>query len=177
MEQMRGKIGDLVFRRYEGRVVVARKPDRDGLPTTEGQANARLRFRQAAAYGKEVFADPDKKALYSARGKSLGKPSFAVAVSDFLRPPAIDYIDLSGYTGQIGQTITVRASDDFLVAGVTVTVKDDNGTTVEEGAARLEQGVWRYTTTATLPMGRPATVEVVATDLPGHPTRESKVLP
>ena len=46
MEQMRGKIGDLVFKRYEDRVVVTRNPDRDGLIPSAVQSEQQERFRQ-----------------------------------------------------------------------------------------------------------------------------------
>jgi hypothetical protein len=52
MEQMRGKIGDLVFRRYEDRVIVARKPDHDGQVATAIQTGQRERFRQRRRMAK-----------------------------------------------------------------------------------------------------------------------------
>jgi hypothetical protein len=170
MEQVRGKIGDLVFKRYEDRVIVTRKADRDGLVATVGQEAQRERFRQAAAYGKAVFADPAQKALYEAAGKAKSKPAFALTVSDFMNSPVIDLIDLANYTGQVGQAIIVRASDDFAVAGVTVAVRDNAGGLVEQGAATLDLGVWRYVTTAVLPAGRPVTIEATATDRAGNAT-------
>jgi hypothetical protein len=176
MEQMRGKIGDLVFKRYEDRVIVSRKPDIEGQVSTVDQENNRTRFRLAAAYGKEAFADPAKKALYEATAKTRGKPAFALAVGDFMIPPVIDEIDLGGYSGQPVQTITVRASDDFGVAGVVVAVKDGNGTVIEQGAAVFELGVWRYVTTAVLSAARPATIEAIATDRPGNQTSRVKTL-
>ncbi len=54
IEQLRGKVGDLVFKRYGDGVVVARKPDLTGLAPTEAQAAVREQFRQAALYGKMV---------------------------------------------------------------------------------------------------------------------------
>jgi len=45
MEQIRGKVGDLVFRRYEDEVVIARKPDLSGRTPTPGQRRLRGRGR------------------------------------------------------------------------------------------------------------------------------------
>jgi hypothetical protein len=151
MEQMRGKIGDLVFRKYEDRVIVARNPDRDGYILSAVQTDHRERFRQAAAYGKSAFADPAQKALYDAAGKARRKPAFALAVSDYLNPPVIDPLDLTQYTGQVGQPIIVRARDDFAVTAVNVTIKDNAGAVIEQGPASLELGVWRYVATDGLP--------------------------
>jgi len=54
IEQLRGAVGDLVFKRYGDEVVVARKPDLSGRPPTEAQAAQREQFRQAALYGKTL---------------------------------------------------------------------------------------------------------------------------
>jgi hypothetical protein len=176
MEQMRGKIGDLVFRKYEDRVVVTRNPDRDGYIPSAIQTGHRDRFRQAAAYGKGAFADPAQKALYEAAGKARRKPVFAVAMSDYLNAPVVDLIDLTQYTGQAGQTIIVRAHDDFAVTAVNVTIKDTAGAVIEQGPASLELGVWRYVATEDLPTERPVTIEAVATDRPGNRTTRVHVL-
>ena len=170
MEQLRGKIGDLVFRRYEDRILVARRPNRDGLVPTAGQTDHRERFRQAAAYAKGAFADPAQKALYEAAGKARRKPAFALAVGDYLNAPVVDLIDLAQYTGQAGQTIIVRAHDDFAVTAVNVTLKDNTGSVIEQGPASLELGVWRYIATDDLSTERPVTIEAVATDRPGNRT-------
>lgn len=52
LEQIRGAVGDLVFKRYGDDVVIGRRPDLSGREATPGQAVARERFRQAALYGK-----------------------------------------------------------------------------------------------------------------------------
>ena len=39
LEQMRGQVGDLVFKHYGDEVVVGRNPDRSGLQPTEAQLN------------------------------------------------------------------------------------------------------------------------------------------
>jgi hypothetical protein len=176
MEQVRGKIGDLVFRRYEDRIVVARRPNRDGLVPTTGQTDHRERFRQAAAYAQGAFADPTQKALYDAAGKARRKPAFALAVGDYLNPPVIDPLDLTHYTGQVGQTIIVRARDDFAVTAVNVTIKDNTGAVIEQGPASLELGVWRYVATDVLPTERPVSIEATATDRPGNQTTRVHVL-
>jgi len=54
IEQLRGAVGDLVFKRYGDEIVVARKPDLEGREPTEAQAAQREQFRQAALYGKTL---------------------------------------------------------------------------------------------------------------------------
>jgi hypothetical protein len=77
LEQVRGQVGDLVFKRYEDQVVISRKPDFEGREPTEAQLAARERFRQAAFYGKMVMADPETKALYEEAAKAKGQPVFS----------------------------------------------------------------------------------------------------
>ena len=159
-----------MFRRYEDEVVIVRKPDLSGRVPTPGQAAHRERFRLAALYGKAVFVDPAKKTLYEDAAKTHGKPVFALTVSDFLNAPAVDEIDLSAYTGRAGDTITIRASDDFEVAGVAVAIRDTGGAALEQGVACGSNGAWRYTTTKILTSGQPVVIEVTATDRPGNKT-------
>ena len=64
LEQMRGPVGDLVFKHYGDAVVVGRKPDRSGVQATAAQLQHQERFRQAVLYGQLVMADLEKKALY-----------------------------------------------------------------------------------------------------------------
>jgi hypothetical protein len=54
LEQLRGQVGDLVFKRYGKRVIISRKPDVEGQEWSEAQTAHRERFRQAAIYGKMV---------------------------------------------------------------------------------------------------------------------------
>jgi hypothetical protein len=170
MEKIHGKIGDLVFRRYEDEIVVARKPDRQNVEPTPAQAAHRERFRLAALYGKTVFADPAQKALYEKGAKDRHQTVFALTVGDFLNAPAVDEIDLSAYTGKAGEPITIRASDDFEVAGVYVAIRDTCGAVLEQAAACQSDGVWLYTTTKALTPGLAVVIEVTATDRPGNKT-------
>jgi hypothetical protein len=51
LEQIRGQVGDLVFKCYGDEVVVGRKPDRSDIQPTEAQLAHQERFRQAVLYG------------------------------------------------------------------------------------------------------------------------------
>jgi len=56
LEQIRGQVGDLVFKRYGDRVVVSRKADLEGLEPSQAQLAQRERFREAAIYGRLVIS-------------------------------------------------------------------------------------------------------------------------
>jgi hypothetical protein len=170
MEQMRGKIGDLVFKRYEDEVIVSRKSSQTGATPTAGQAAHRERFRLAAVYASGVFAVPEDKKLYEDAANARHKPAFSVAVGDFLNAPTIDVVDLAAYTGKVGDPIVIRASDDFEVVSVTVVVRNAERGLLEQGPATLVQGSWRYVAQTTMDPGLPLVIDVTATDRPGNKT-------
>jgi hypothetical protein len=171
VEAIQGAIGDLVYKTYNHREIVARMPDRTGIVQTASQIAQQDKFRLATLYGKSVLADETTKQLYDDAAARKGLVAgFAVAVADFLNPPVIREVDLSEYTGKVGDTIDIRATDDVEVKGVGLTILDQGGAKVEEGAAawNAATATWRYTTTAALAQGQSATIEVTATDIPGH---------
>src|SRR4051794_19469629 len=176
IEAIQGKVGDLVFKRWEGEEIVGRMPDRTGIVPSPSQLAQQDKFRLAALYGKSVMADPESRTLYADIGQRRGIPAFAMSVADFLNAPAVDEVDLSSYSGKIGEVIHVRASDDVEVKGVTVTIRAQGGAVLEEGVAVFASGSnsWAYTTTTTLAVGEPVSIEVSATDRPGHKTLKTQ---
>ena len=88
LEQVRGQVGDLVFKRYGEEVVISRKPDFEGREPTAAQLAARERFREAALYGKIVMADPETKAIYVEAAKAKGQLVFSLTVADFFNAPS-----------------------------------------------------------------------------------------
>src|SRR5690242_541111 len=110
-EAIHGHVGDLVFKRWGEREIVGKMPDRTGIVPTANQLAQQDKFRLAALYGKAVLADPITRQVYEDAAQRKGVPVFALTVGDFLNEPAIDEIDLSDYTGKVGEPIRVRASD------------------------------------------------------------------
>ena len=169
LEQMHGKVGGLVFKKYQDRTIVAEKAQ-PKQPNTPAQQATRQNFRLAALYGKTVMANPETAAGYAAAAAAKKVPVFSLIVADFLNPPVVDEIDLSNYSGKTGDIIKVRAHDEYKVTGVQVIIRDNNGTTLEQGAAALSDadGAWDYTATTSLTADEQVVIEVDATDLPGH---------
>jgi hypothetical protein len=56
--------------------------------------------------------------------------------------PEFDEVDVSKYVGNPGNTIRIRVTDDFMVKTVDVTINDQDGSLVEQGAATNSQMVW-----------------------------------
>jgi hypothetical protein len=171
IEQVSGKMGDLVFKRYGDEVVLARKPDLNGREPSAAQLAARERFRKAAQYGKLALAQPEVRARYEATAQECGDPLFSLMVADFFKAPMVDEVSVSGYTGQAGETIVMQAHDDFEVTGVTVSIRDAGGQAVENGVAVQNppnSGRWIYTTTQTVSNVSGVQVTATASDRPGN---------
>ena len=170
IEAIQGKVGDLVFKRWEGEEIVGRMPDRTGIVPSADQLAQQQQFKLAAVYGKAVLADPAARTVYEEAAARHGIPVFAMTIADFLNAPAVDEIDLASYSGKTGEVIRVRASDDIEVKGVTVTIRATGGEVLETGPAVFTTGMgsWAYTTTTTLAQGQAVSIEVSATDRPGH---------
>ena len=169
IEQAHGKMGGVVFKKYQDRTIIAEKAQ-PKQPNTPAQQATKQNFRLAALYGKTVMANPETKAGYAAAAAAKKVPVFSLIVADFLNPPVVDQIDLSAYTGKTGDLIKVWAHDEYKVTGVQIIIRDNNGTTLEQGAAVLSDtdGSWDYTATTNLSADEHVAIEVDASNLPGH---------
>ena len=173
-----GKFGDqFVFRNVNGRSILAALPDRKNTPASEAQLLVRRKFANAARYAKQILLNPDMLIAYMAKANSNGQSAHIVAMTDYLRPPWIEEIDLSGYNGNAGEVIRVMAGDDFKVVEVSVRIIDAATTEAEFGLCQLDsQGIWwEYTTTQEVALDPGVEIVAIARDIPGH-TGESSFL-
>ena len=169
-EQIRGKFGEIVFKEWQGKIIMAHSPSTEGREWSPAQIEHRKVFRQATVYGKTFMADPEAHAVYESAAKSQGKPLFSVIMADFLNAPSVDEIDLSEYSGQAGETIRVTAHDDFAVTGVHVAITTSEGNEIEAGEAvetPAGSGQWVYTPTQAVEVGTTVRIAVTATDRAG----------
>ena len=119
---LQGRLGDIVFAKTkDGRVIVRHRPMRKA-PFTPLEASNQSLFTRAARYVRSLRNDPEKYAEYQAAAKARGKRACELANADFRHPPEIHDVDLSGYAGRAGDSITVRAVDDFGVSSIFVTL-------------------------------------------------------
>jgi len=111
---MTGKVGDqfVVRKGKGGQTIVTNKPsfgsNRVFLPEQLAHQQA---FREAIAYAQSAQGQP----IYIAKAAGTTMSPFNAAVADWFRKPVVHEIDHSGWTGEIGQTIRVRAQDDTQV--------------------------------------------------------------
>ena len=167
--EVHGQVGDLVLKEQFGETVMARKSTTKTEPTAN-QIAQQDRFRLATIYGKVSMADAELKTRYQLKAEEENKPIFSLMVADFFNAPSVDEIDLSAYTGAVGDVIGVKAHDDFDVVAVKLAISDGGGTLIEEGSATEvvpDSGQWQYTATQAVPAGALVRLAVTAKDTPG----------
>ncbi|WP_411273177.1 hypothetical protein [Daejeonella sp.] len=178
LEGSSGKFGKkLVYRRRGDKTIIARRPYKRRDANTPRQQEIRETFAEGILYAKTVIADEAIKAVYQAKVKGY-QTAFNLALSDFCKAPQITKHNVSEYSGQAGDKISIRVVDDFKVEWVKLVIKDCADSTIEEGLAILSANGadWIYTATAenaTLPGTK---LIMSAADMPGNVTTEEVVL-
>ncbi|MFJ1490117.1 hypothetical protein [Capnocytophaga canis] len=168
-----GKVGDiLVFSQRNGKTIVSKAPKKRKGEDSEKQKQQQAKFQQAVLYGKAVLADENQKAMYEKEGKK----AYNVAVADLLNAPKIESINVSNYKGSAGDTIVIRATDDFKVVSVKVIIQNADGSLVEEGEAVLQGIDWIYTTTTQNPDLSGDKIIIQASDIPANVTEKTEIL-
>ena len=141
------------------------------------QKGQQKRFQQATIYAKSALANPETKQAYKDAANE-GESAYNVAVVDFMHAPDIEEINLSKYTGKVGDMISITVTDDFKVAEVSVTILNEGGTEVEHDMAQAALGAlqWVYTATADNNMLTGDKIIIRASDLPEHITKKEQAL-
>jgi hypothetical protein len=163
---LRGSLGGkLVLRRgRRGQTIVSAKPvfapNREFSAAQKAHQQA---FREATTYAKSAR----RENVYLARAEKTGQTPYNVAVADWFNKPEILELDVSGWNGQAGKPIRIKAIDDVQVTRVSIVVTDGNGTVCEQGNAQPDDAAWwTYMTTRSANGNR--YLEVTALDLPGN---------
>ncbi|MBS1977434.1 MAG: hypothetical protein JST46_08685 [Bacteroidetes bacterium] len=165
----------VVVTTWHGRTVYSKKPSPPKREhNSQKQQTSIDRFKAAHYYAEQALKSEEKKALY-AKGVKKGKTSaHMVAFQDFLTPPVIHYIRAYDYGGNVGDEITIKASDDFRVETVSIKIHDGEGKLLEQGNAERyprKPQIWKYKTTVANPSLKGTTVHALAKDLPGNKTQ------
>jgi len=86
IKDIRGKLGDTVFRRLpNGELIASKTPDMSNVTWSKAQKAHRQRFKQAIAYAKAAMAEPKVRAQYEKAAVKAGKRPFDLAVSDYFK--------------------------------------------------------------------------------------------
>lgn len=163
MRGARGALGnELVFRQRNGKTVISLPASpREDNPSPK-QLQGRSKFKDAFVYARKVLADPVLKDRYQ-RSPRLGATVYNTAISDAMKGPEILGIEWSG------DTICIRAVDNFEVRNVWVCIINAGGDVIEEGGAVMRDGdLWVYVFSVgdVFPAG--GMVKVVVSDWPGN---------
>lgn len=166
-----GRVGNLVFRKYRGQLIVSGYVAPSTPPTARQRARRSL-FRDAVSYAKSVVGTAVWKEVYAPYARKTGCSVFSAAVADFMNPPVIDVIDLRQYHGSAGDSIMISCHDDFGVSAVHVAIHAKDGPLIEEGIAIAEGAVWRYTTKTAQASGQRVAIASTATDRAGRTAQQ-----
>lgn len=165
-----GAMGEMVFadNKKKNRTVAYMKTHYD---PTEAQLDHQERFKEAALRAQAALTDPATYAFYSAIAQERDSTAQIVALTDFMVLPTFKSLDLSSYQGQVGDTITIRATDDIGLADVDVKITAQDGTLIEQGKATedgVRTGKWIYTATQPVALGADIFIEVKGVDHAGN---------
>lgn len=171
-EGLSGKLGRrLVFRKGRGgKTIVALSPVfSEDRVFNEAQLAQQEAFRLATQYAVGAKDNP----IYVNLAKGTDATAYNLAVADYFGKPDVLEINISEWTGQIGQTIRVKAQDNVRVMSVRVMIRESNNTAtaLEEGeAVRSETNglMWVYTTKTVVPMTPGTRIDAFARDLPDN---------
>ena len=162
-------LGDTVIvRKVRGQIHLINRRPRQVRPT-KNQLAQRERFREATQYASQQVSQAESKALYETGITKKKHTSHLVALSDYLNAPKVSQVDTIRYHGKVGDTLTVHATDDFMVTKVIIVITDAAGAQIEKGEAmRHEQNgnLWEYQATAANAVLKGTTISVTAYDRP-----------
>jgi len=166
IDGMHGRLCRTVIRKIRGKYYFHPKPvaDPDREPTP-AQLEFRRRFRLASDYAYYVQRTPELHDFYLPFAKTLDLRVRATAISDWFNPPKVESIDLSRYQGRTGDVIAIRATDEFGVIRVRVSIATADGQ-LEQGLAVLTGDAWLYTAQQPVPGGTAVKVIATAFDRP-----------
>jgi hypothetical protein len=171
--ELNGAMGDMVFKKRGKKVYVSIKSKGTSVEASEAQLAQRKYFKKAVNYVKTVMADETSRAFYEDLAEKRETTLRALCMSDFLNAPTMEDLDLSRYQGNVGDRILITTSDKVGVVRVDVSLKNMDGTTIEQGQA-VEQGdgsgSWEYVATVPVAPGTDIFIKAEAYDRPGHRT-------
>jgi hypothetical protein len=172
----RGSIGRLVFKKYKGRTIVAKKPVRTREPG-EAELARRERFKEAVAYAKSVLANPSAYEFYRPIAFQRDITVYNCALGDYLKVPTIKPLDLTQYKGRVNDVIEIRVTDDIGLADLEVSITAQDGTLIEHGFA-VETGPqsnkWKYVAKGQVALGSDIFIELKGVDHAGNRTQRTE---
>jgi len=165
MQGLSGSLGNqLVIRQGKGgQTIVATMPT-TGRTFNATQLAQQEAFRHAIAYAKSA----KEENIYLTKAQGTTMSAFNAAVADWFNQPEVLEIDITRWTGAVGEIIRVKAQDDTHVARVHVQLVSAGGSILEEGDANQVDGLWWEYTTSLAANTADTNVQATAHDMPGN---------
>jgi hypothetical protein len=152
IQSLSGKPGDVVYRRMCDGTPALKKRE-----FSEKQLAQHRRLKQAAEYAREAAGSVPR---YAELAKQKRQSAYTIASSDWLQAPVVHRVE------RRLERIDIYASDNVQVTKIYVTIRNEQGITLEQGQAAPVCGEhWAYQTEV------PGSVLVEAFDLAGNVTR------
>jgi hypothetical protein len=168
--ELKGAMGDMVFKKRGKKVYVSIKSQGTGEPS-EAQLAQRKYFKKAVNYAKSAMADETSRAFYEDLAQRRETTARGLCIGDYLNAPSVDEVDFSKYKGNVGDRILIATTDDVGVVDVNVKLTKIDGALIESGKA-IEDGAgsgnWEYVATVPVPLGTDIFISAEAFDRPGH---------
>lgn len=80
---LRGKSGNLVFKRINGKTVATKAPDRSNVKYTKEQLNYRKLFKAASKHASSIVNDPQKASRYK-KNKLVDSEIYHAALKEYI---------------------------------------------------------------------------------------------
>lgn len=168
----RGRIGDLVYKRYGDKTVVTRVPRFKSW--SKEQKKGRSRFSAASTYAARVQRDPALRASYALWTAKKDLTIRSAAISDLLTLPAVESVTVQPSFGFPGIDVSVQGTQRHKFVAVTVTIRERSGRVLEDGPARqVGPLIWSYEARQVQRGRGPVLIEGVGSDRLGREARLS----
>ena len=167
----KGRVGDpIVVRARDDFEVVGVEIEVKNPAGTVLEEGAATNVEGKWTYAAQTAAPPNTVLTIVARATDRAGNTATESVEQGGTLPLIHAIDVTGYHGQVGDPIVVRASDDVEVTGVSVLMRDAAGEDIQDLVAVRVGDTWRAITTVAVPLGSTIVVTANATDAAGNTT-------
>ena len=165
-----GRVGDVVFRNYNGKSVMAKRPDCSKVIKTARQLEINDKFKKAVKVGQYVIKNQESSDFYKRKRPDMDP--YHAAISDYLSRPVIERVDADGYKGLPGNVVTVSVWDKWEIEGVDMVIFNSLGEVIECGAAVPRQfsanTEWEYKATVENDDYKSCRILVRVKDHPGN---------
>jgi hypothetical protein len=85
---IRGRVGDVVFKKRGGKVYISRRPDFSKRKLSAAQKRSVARFKAAVRLAREVMQDPNAAKPFERLAKKNGKAVYHTIISEYMNRPA-----------------------------------------------------------------------------------------